>query len=376
MPRLRSTTARAQSAKTPPALKRSRKRREDKFDQRFSDAMKALEIGVASPIALALSGGGDSTALMRFLGHWAQVAARSNTNSSLHALIVDHGLRGSSAGEAKKVAARARAAGWRPHILKWTGEKPESNIEDAARKARYALMGKWCQKNNAKFLSVAHTRDDVAETFLLRLGRGSGVDGLSAMRALAPYPMDGFTELGIARPLLDFGREELRSYLEKEGIVWLEDPMNENPRFSRVRVRALMPALEAAGISQQRIVDAARHLARAREALDADANQLLREYTHMDAQGTIFVDRRALIAVPREIGLRALSKLIVEVSGAVYRPRFERLSALYSALYETERFRARTLHGCRMGPAPRRLQLFGSATIEIKQEKARKRPSQ
>ncbi len=340
---------------------------------RFADAMKALEIGVAPRIVLALSGGGDSTALMKLLGNWAKADGRSGAKSSLDALIVDHGLRSGSSGEAKKVASAARAAGWRAHILKWSGDKPKSNIEDAARRARYALMGKWCQKHKTRFLFVAHTRDDVAETFLLRLGRGSGVDGLSAMRAVAPYPLAGFGELAIARPLLDFGREELRCYLESEGVAWLEDPMNKDPRFSRVRVRALMPALEAAGLSQQRIVDAARHLARARAALDADTDELLRAHASIDASGKFLVDRRALCAAPREIGLRALSQLIVEVSGASYRPRFECLMALYSALCATPKFRARTLHGCRIGLAPKRLQLFGEGTLEIRREPARKR---
>ena len=374
MPRPRSPTARVGSAKTLPASSRKKQRRTEKIDLRFADAMKALDIGVGPRIALALSGGGDSTALMKLLGNWQKSDGHSGAKPSLYALIVDHGLRSGSAGEAKKVASAARAAGWRAHILNWSGEQPKSNIEDAARKARYALMGKWCHKHKARFLFVAHTRDDVAETFLLRLGRGSGVDGLSAMRAVAPYPLAGFGELAIARPLLDFGREELRSHLLSEGVAWLEDPMNEDPRFSRVRVRALMPALEAAGVSQQRIVDAARHLARARQALDTDTDELLGAHSSIDGSGKVLLDRQALCAAPREIGLRALSKLIVGVSGASYRPRFERLMALYSALCATPKFRARTLHGCRMSLAPKRLQLFGEATLEIRRELARKRP--
>ena len=371
---LRSPAGRASSAKTPPASSHAGKQRAQKFDPRFADAVKALNLEIAPPIVLALSGGGDSVALMTLLGHWALDGGRSRAKPSLHALIVDHGLRAGSVGEAKKTAALARAAGWHAHILKWLGDKPKSNIEDAARKARYALMGKLCRLHKARFLFVGHTRDDVAETFLLRLGRGSGVDGLSAMRVVAPYPLDGFEELAIVRPLLDFGREELRGYLEKEGIGWHEDPMNKDPRFLRTRVRALMPALEAVGVSQQRIVDAARHLARARAALEADMEALLRTYARIDISGTALFDRDALHVAPREIGLRALSKLISEVSGAKYRPRFERLMALYSSLCATAKFRARTLQGCRIGPAPKRLQLFGVGTIEIKREKARKQP--
>jgi tRNA(Ile)-lysidine synthase len=269
MRRLRSPTAHAPSEATPPASDQAAKRQAEKLERRFADAMNALDIGAPTRIALALSGGGDSISLMKLLGNWAKARSSSRANSTLDALIVDHGLRAGSAREEKNVAAWARDAGWRAHILKWSGPKPISNIEDAARKARYALLGKWCRAHKRSFLFVAHTRDDVAETFLLRLGRGSGVDGLSAMRSVAPYPLEGFGELEIVRPLLDFGREELRAYLVKEGDAWLDDPMNEDPRFSRTHARALMPALEAAGISQKRIVDASRHLARARKALEA-----------------------------------------------------------------------------------------------------------
>ena len=373
MRRLRSPNARAPSKATPPASSRVVKHQAAKLELRFADAMKALDIGVPTRIALALSGGGDSISLMTLLGKWAKARSSSGVRSSLHALIVDHGLRAGSAREQKNVAAWARDAGWRAHVLKWTGPKPNSNIEDAARKVRYALLGKWCRAHKTPFLFAAHTRDDVAETFLLRLGRGSGVDGLSAMRSVAPYPLDGFRELVIVRPLLDFAREELRAYLEKVGAVWLDDPMNEDPRFSRTHARALMPALDAAGISQKRIVDAARHLARARKALETQTAKLLRAHAKKQASGNVLVERQALIAAPKEIGLRALSALIVEVSGATYRPRFGRLEALYEAVCTNPKFRARTLHGCRIGLAPKRQQIFGQTTIEIKREAARKR---
>ncbi len=132
--------------------------------------MKALEVEAPTPIALALSGGGDSISLMKLLGNWVRARNPSNKNIALHALIVDHGIRAGSASESKRVASWARAEGWRAHILKWLGPKPKANIENAARKARYALLGKWCRAHKARYLFVGHTLDDVAETFLLRLG--------------------------------------------------------------------------------------------------------------------------------------------------------------------------------------------------------------
>ena len=323
--------------------------------------------------ALALSGGGDSVALMHLLNAW-----RGDRKLSFHALIVDHGLRRDSSAEAKRAARRARDAGWRTRILQWTAEKPKSNIEDAARAARYALLGNWCLAHRVRHLFVAHSQDDLVETFLLRLGRGSGVDGLSAMRARAPFPFPGFGAVTILRPLLGFTRSELRAYLRAIGADWIEDPMNENEKFSRVRIRVLMPVLEKAGVPAKRIADAARHLARAREALDAAADAFLR--THAKAAGdagSVVFDAAALPSVPREVGLRALAELLKRIAGASYRPRFERLEALYDAILADGTagtdFRARTLHRCRIGRAPKRLQHFGERTIEIKAEPARRR---
>jgi tRNA(Ile)-lysidine synthase len=289
-------------------------------------------------------------------------------------LIVDHGLRPESEAEARRVAGWARAASWKAHVLKWTGRKPRANIEDEARRARYRLLGEWCREHRAPVLFVAHTRDDVAETFLMRLGRGSGVDGLAAMRARAPFPLPGFGEMTLVRPLLEFGRDELRHDLKAIGAQWLEDPMNEDPRFARARVRKLLPLLDEAGISPGRIAEAGRHLLRAREALDMQTVALLSAATREAGAGRVLADSSALAAAPREIGLRALSHILGKIGGEAYRPRFESLEALYDAICSAAVFRARTLHGCRVGKAPKRAQFFGPQTLEIAPEPARKSP--
>lgn len=377
----RSQTGHAASVPTPNATDGVKSRRAPArtidCEARFADAMTAL--GFDAPpkrIALAFSGGGDSVALLHLLGNWAVRNCGEGESLSLHALIVDHGLREGSDRDAKRAASLARKAEWHAHILKWTDEKPKSNIEEAARNARYSLLGQWCAAHKARALFVAHTRDDLTETFLLRLGRGSGVYGLSAMRSRAPFPVAGFADILVYRPLLDFERAELRAYLETFGARWLEDPMNADPRFSRVRVRALMPLLEEAGVSQKRIADAAHHLARARAALDAQVELFLTKYSRSEDGGVLVFDAGALMRAPSEIGLRALSALLNRATGNAFRPRFERLEALYGALSAAlgpkAHFRARTLGGCRIGLAPKRAQAFGPATFEIKPEKPRK----
>lgn len=378
-----SQTARAPNATTPTATDVGEfvttTAKNNGFEARFAGAMTALGYDVPPRrIALALSGGGDSIALMRLLGNWARVSAKDDDCIHLHALIVDHGLRDGADRDAKRAALLAREAGWRAHILKWKGDKPRSNIEDAARAARYALLGQWCKAHKTQSLFVAHTRDDLAETFLLRLGRGSGVDGLSAMRARAPFPVPAFREIELLRPLLGFERGELREYLTEQDAAWIEDPMNADPRYSRVRVRALLPHLEEAGISSARIASAAHHLARARVALDVQTDAFLAAHSKSTEPGTVLLDAVALARIPQEMGLRALSAVLARIGGNLYRARFERLEALYAALgasvHENAPFRARTLAGCRIGRAPKRNQIFGTATVEVKAEGPRKTP--
>jgi tRNA(Ile)-lysidine synthase len=319
------------------------------------------------PGAVALSGGGDSLALMHLLADWAK--ARGLAPPA--ALVVDHGLRPGSAAEARRAAAFARKAGLAAHILTRKGAAPKSGIESQARDARYGLMGAWLRKRGLSTLYVGHTLDDQAETFLLRLGRGSGLDGLSAMRVLAPFPHAEFSGLTLVRPLLGFSRAALRAHLKDLRQAWLEDPMNSEMRFARSRIRGLMPALEAAGLSPARIADAAAHLARARAALELATEAVLARAAKVE-EGRVLLDAEALTAAPREVGLRALAALLMAVSEETYRPRFEALERLFDRLAAGELGGGATLHGCRLFPAPRALQIFGRKTLILAREGSRR----
>jgi tRNA(Ile)-lysidine synthase len=317
-------------------------------------------------MGLALSGGGDSVALMYLLEAWA----RQESAALPVAFIVDHGLRRGSAAEAAQVALWARGLGFDAEVLRWKGAKPRSNVEEQAREARYALLGDACARKEVSLLLVAHTREDLAETFLLRLGRGSGLDGLAAMPVWGRLPASGYASVALVRPLLDFGRAELRAYAAARGAAWIEDPMNEDPRFARTRMRRLLPELEREGVSVTRIVQAARHLGRAREALEDQTRAFLKRHARKAEDG-MRLDVAALATAPREIGLRVLADVLMQVSGRQYRPRFERLERLYGELTAGRPPRARTLHGCRIGRAPRKSQDFGPATFQVTKERAR-----
>lgn len=320
------------------------------------------------PAAIAVSGGGDSLALMLLLSHWA----KDQKLDPPTVLSVDHGLQKNSAASARKALQWAKAAGLEAHVLVWKGARPKSDIEAAARDARYRLMGDWCVSHKISALYLAHNLEDQAETFLIRLARGSSVDGLAAMRPIAPYPVSGFASLMLVRPLLGHPRDELRGYLKSRKQAWLEDPMNTDPRFTRTRIRALWPELEKAGLSASRIAAAAGHLARVRATLDQMSDALLTRYCRIEKDHAL-LHREAFALAPPELALRTLSAVLMRISGANYRPRFERLKSLYAAIAGEQLGAGRTLHGCRIGPAPKRQAVFGPATLLVRPEHLRRK---
>jgi tRNA(Ile)-lysidine synthase len=253
-------------------------------------------------------------------------------------------------------------------VLRSHGKRPKSDIEAAARDMRYRLMGEWCRTRAVDALFLAHTEEDQAETFLLRLARGSGVDGLSAMQPRSAFPLAGFDRPALYRPLLGMGRAELRKFLSARDQPWLEDPMNQDVRFARTKLRAILPLLEAAGLSVPRIADAAAHLARAREALEAATAALSATAVYFAEAGYALLDASAITSCPREIGLRLLARVLMAVSGENYRPRFEKLEQLLDAIAGAKLSGGRTLHGCRIAPAPKAWRHYGAATLLVTRE--------
>ena len=300
--------------------------------------------------------------------HLLAAHARAHKRKPPVVLTVDHGLRRSSSRDAQKVAAWARKAGLKVHVLAWKGNKPKSGVEAAAREARYALMGAWMVKHRIAVLHVGHTIDDQAETFLLRLARGSGLDGLSAMRRLAPWPVPGFAGLTVSRPLLDIARADLRAYLEALRQPWLDDPMNDDDAFEGEKIRRAAKTLAGLGLTAPRLAATAAHLGRARAALESMTDAVLAQAA-AKGQGGILLTPAALASAPREVGLRALAALLMKVSGQAYRPRFDALERLFDRITAGTLGGGSTLHGCHIGTSP---QKGGKGTLLVIREKPRK----
>jgi len=289
--------------------------------------------------AVGVSGGADSLALCLLAHQWAR-----SVGGAVVALSVDHGLRAESAAEALQVAAWLTPYGIAHHILRWNGEKPSSGIQAAAREARYALMRDWCAAKGLLYLLLAHHQDDQAETFLLRLARGSGVDGLAAMA-----PRTAHAEITLLRPLLDVPHARLVATLRAKGQPWIEDPSNASPAFQRARLRQKMPALAQEGLGGGCLAATARRLRRARHALDCATNELMVRAVTLDHHGFAWLTMADVRRAPDEIALRLIARLCRTLGGALYPPRLDRLERLYGELLAGLGGR-RTFSGCLIVP--------------------------
>ena len=298
--------------------------------------MAPFRISEGARIAVAVSGGADSMALTLLLASWAEERA-----IRLTALTVDHQLRAAAGDEAREVAAWLAPL---PHVtLRWE-EGPQhllrsGSAQKDAREARYGLMTDWCAAHGCTHLFVAHHADDQVETFLLRLSRGSGVDGLAARS-----PESNRAGIILARPLLAFTKAQLMETCGGQGQLWIEDPSNQNQASARVRFRDSQALLEREGLTRERLLATIGHLQRARAALDHAVGQLL-DSGSWDEFAVFRLPLAPFLAAPEEIALRALARTLTSASGGQFGPRFESLAGLYSRL-TTGPWSDASLHGC------------------------------
>ncbi|MFT3938943.1 tRNA lysidine(34) synthetase TilS [Rhodopseudomonas sp.] len=257
----------------------------------------------APAIVLAVSGGPDSLALMWLAARWRKALKQG---PALAVVTVDHGLRPEAAAEARAVKRLAASLDLPHRTLRWNGDKPRTGIQAAARGARYRLLAQAAKTLGASHVMTAHTRDDQAETVLMRLSRGSGIAGLAAMAR--EIERDGVV---LARPLLDVPKARLVATLTKARIAFATDPSNVDPRFTRPRLRELMPQLAAEGCDARSLVRLAARAARADAALELMTDGAEQFLETLDAgAGRPGVDARAFLALAAEIQIRLLLRAL------------------------------------------------------------------
>ena len=318
----------------------------------FDDPVRAVRTAFApSPparLGVAVSGGSDSMALLLLLSEWA-----GQGGPAIAAVTVDHGLRPEAAAEAAMVAHRCAALGVPHATLRWSGWTGQGNLPAAARQARYGLIAGWARGAGIADVALGHTADDQAETVLMRLARGSGVDGLAGMAARRSA--DG---INWHRPLLGQGRAALRAWLIVRGEGWADDPTNDDPAYDRIKARRALAALAELGLTPDGLIATAAHMRRARAVLDGAAAALAARAARIDGRDVI-LDRAAFAEAPVETRHRLFAHALMWVGGAPYRPRF---AALTDAMTRAEAGRRITLHGCLILPR--------AATLRIVREPA------
>ena len=300
---------------------------------------KALFAGLNthSSLILAVSGGPDSTALLYLAARWRDGLRKA---PKLVAVTVDHGLRKESASEARAVAQLCRRLNVPHRTLRWRGAKPKSGLQEAARHARYALLAAEASRHGARHVLTAHTLDDQAETILFRLARGTGLSGVIAMARESE-----FSGVTIVRPLLEVPKVRLLATLSRAKIAFADDPSNRDPRFTRPRLREIMPLLEKEGLSARRLSLFAGRVRRAEAAL-ADAVAKAAKDVSRGPRGEpsgkpwgelwgegarIAFDADNFLRLPDEVSLRLLGRALGHV-GSEGPVELAKLEALHAAL--------------------------------------------
>jgi tRNA(Ile)-lysidine synthase len=280
-------------------------------------------------VLLAVSGGPDSTALLWLAARW-----RKKSKTKLTAVTVDHGLRKEAKREAAVVAKLARKLGVPHRIATWAGAKPKSGIQQAARKARYALLAAAAKKSGASHIVTAHTLDDQAETVLMRMMRGSGIGGLGGMARKSRLG-----ELTLARPFLDVPKSRLIATCKAAKVAYADDPSNIDPKFTRARLRPLMAVLAAEGLDARRLASLARRLRRADAAIEAVVARALAQWPA--AEGATIISTAAFASLPAEVALRLLGHAVARHAseGPV---ELGKLEALFVALLSAAQRPAKT----------------------------------
>lgn len=322
--------------------------------------LAALDIGTLfslvekeTRLGLAVSGGADSLALLLLAHEWA-----TPRGVELFVYSVDHGLRAEAAEEAAMVKRQAEQLGHHARILRWSGQKPQTGVQAAARDARYRLIGAAMEKDGVRVLLTAHHRDDQAETVLMRMAHGSGIEGLRGM--LPSSLAEG--NIWIVRPLLDVGKAELEQVVADAGLTPAQDPSNADTHYERVRWRAIMPQLEALGLDSRRLAKLASRAAEANEAIESAAAAAIAKYQNEPHIG-MDLPLSILSGVPAAVGIRTLGRALAMTGKAGKSRDLSGIEQLFARLVGGP-VKPLTLHGCVVAS--------DGETVSIRREGARK----
>ena len=288
----------------------------------FDDLMKPFDLLKSSRLAVGVSGGADSLCLTLFLADWAK-----KNGKEFVALTVNHKLRAIADTEAQSVHDFLSKRGIDHVILTNTQSIPATGLEAYARRVRYDLLTAYCRQNQINTLFLAHHAGDQAETFLLRLSKKSGLTGLKAMT-----PETRYGTVRICRPFLKLSKNMITQTLISKGISWVEDEMNQDVHYERVRWRRFLPTLNQVGLSPETICWVTERLARADSALKIYADSFIQKQVWIDFRGFARIPMPAFQTCPQEIQIRIISDMIQMIGQSLKPVSLKSIETLVSRL--------------------------------------------
>ncbi len=291
-------------------------------------------------IAVAVSGGRDSLALTHLAKQWAD-----SRKIQLIALTVDHQLRKESKEECSALGQWLNQQRIENYTLTWEGEKPKTGIQEKARHARYALLTKKCHTLGIDHLLLGHHRDDQVETLLMRIARGSGIDGLSGMDASSKR-----ADIYLIRPLLPYTREEVTNYCNEHTLPYLDDPSNEMEHFERVAWRKVIESFPDKDQFIKGLTLSAKRIARAGKALEYYADFAYDTCVTIAPEGYAILNLTKLETYPDASALRVIRRVLNHIGGAAKQAETSQIDQLFESFYTEEVFKGLTLGGCLIRP--------------------------
>ena len=300
----------------------------------FSNFKNKLNLTNKKKFVVAVSGGPDSLALAALSKAYTYCY-----KSKFHYVLINHNIRKNSLQEAKKVKNLLKKKQINLKIIS-NKKKIKKNIQGEARKIRYELLSNFCLKNNIRSLITAHNLEDQVETFLIRLSRGSGLRGLSAMRNKSKIN----SKIDLYRPLLSTKKEFLIKISKKTFGNFIKDPSNKNLKYLRTKVRSLKKPLEKSGIEYEQIFKSIRNLSVSRDSLD---DFLKKEFSKIIKKkgNEIFINLKKFKNHNNEIKMAIINVSIKKLKKNYYDPRAKKVANLIRTI-NAKGFKKSTLGGC------------------------------
>lgn len=302
------------------------------IQERFNNDFNHLLGERPKSLAIAVSGGVDSVAMLFLASSWAQ-----NSGAQLFVFSVNHNLRVQAADDVRYVEYLAKKLGAKFCALSWSPGEDKSALQERARQGRYDLMTEKCRELGIDVLLTAHHFDDVLETYLMRKEKKSGIFGLSSSASYF------HNNIRVLRPLFNFFKNELIEFLLEKNISWCEDASNQSDLYERNRARKKISALSV--VDKANLVEEVKGVNEKALLLNEQLILAMAESLQVNNYGFAKIDLRRLDNFCQDVKIQIFNYALTVISGKVATPRFRNIEKLLEKITDFENMKS-SLHGC------------------------------